>query len=275
MTEQNTQTKKKTIMVSHILIAINVLVYLFIQINGGNTTANFIQYGAKYNYGIYSGEYYRLLTSMFLHGDITHLLFNSWALYILGRDVELIFGKGKFLIIYFIAGLTGSAFSFLLNDAIGVGASGGIFGLLGAHIYLYILKPDVYKRIFGTDMFMIIGFNLIYGFVNPNIDSVAHIAGMVGGCIAAFSVGVKFDKRFDMRKITASIVAPLLIILALFLGINSFENSVDFYIYTAIEQLNAGNIEGLNTLYEGQTLFPYDERLNSIIQSVEETLNSN
>lgn len=273
MTEASTY--KKPLMVSHILIGINILVFIFVFINGGTTTTNFIRFGAKYNYGIFNGEHYRLLTSMFLHGDITHLLFNSWALYILGRDVEMIFGKKKFLILYFAAGLTGSVFSYLLNDSVGVGASGGIFGLLGAHIYLYILKPDAYKRIFGTDMFVLIGFNLIYGFMRPNIDNVAHIAGLIGGCIAAFAVGVRFDSKINTRKIIALTSIIILISGGLLLGDYSYENSVQFYIDKAMDQLNNNDIAGIETLYQGQKKYPDDENLNNIIQSIEKWIEEN
>ena len=99
-----------------------------------------ILFGAKYNPLILEGEWWRLITPMFLHIGLIHLVMNSFALYYLGTAVERIYGRYRFLFIYLFAGFAGTLASFLFSpDSISAGASGGIFGLFGALLFFGIL----------------------------------------------------------------------------------------------------------------------------------------
>ena len=126
----------KRLTLTEILISINVAMFILTQIVDMATGDGLLRLGAKVNALIGLGEYWRLLSAMFLHADLMHLIFNMMALYILGKDIERFFGKKKFLAIYFLSGLVGSAASYLLVENISVGASGAIFGLMGANLFL-------------------------------------------------------------------------------------------------------------------------------------------
>ncbi|MEI2690277.1 MAG: rhomboid family intramembrane serine protease [Anaerolineae bacterium] len=139
-----------------ILLGVNVAVFLAMTLfgalnglglNGSQDTRVLLIFGAMQNQMIAAGEFHRLLTSMFLHIGLIHLLFNSYALYVVGQDVERLYGSARFLVIYFLAGLGGSLASFVLGTgAISAGASGAIFGLFGASIAYFSL----HRKTFGA-----------------------------------------------------------------------------------------------------------------------------
>lgn len=142
--------------------------------------------GAKDNAAIFlGGEYYRLLTAMFLHGGLLHLAFNSWALYVLGQEVERLFGTGRFVAIYFISGLAGSVASYALTPSNSVGASGAIFGLIGALAVFYYASRAVLGQLARAQLgslITVLMINLFIGFSSPGIiDNVAHLGGLLGG----------------------------------------------------------------------------------------------
>jgi len=119
----------RTLKITHIILAVNVLIAIVMFFAGNlsafrSQTYLFIRFGAQYGPLVSDGEWYRLITAIFVHGGLLHLLFNSYALYQLGHLVEGIFGQRKFLGIYFLCGLSGSVFSYFLNyQQVGVGES--------------------------------------------------------------------------------------------------------------------------------------------------------
>ncbi len=130
------------------------------------------------------GEYYRLFTSMFMHADFVHLLCNLLALVIFGGRVEKYMGSLNLLFIFFIGGLTGNVLTIMFSNAVSVGASGGIFALIGA---LYTLTKKFNKSVDGLSshlFFMYILINVGLGFLIPNINNLAHIGGLIFGLIA-------------------------------------------------------------------------------------------
>lgn len=172
-----------------ILIAINIVFFLVSVLLSGSVgdieTRVLVALGAKENYRIDHGEYYRLLTSMFLHGGIIHIAFNMYALYSIGNLVEQIYGTKKYLIIYFASGLLASFTSYKLSPYVSIGASGAIFGLLGAcAVFAYKEKERIGKD-FLIDMASVIFLNVIIGLTMSNIDNVAHFGGLFGGVIIA------------------------------------------------------------------------------------------
>lgn len=196
------------------ITAINIILWLIMEADGSSTDiSTLIKYGAKYNILIMEGQYWRLFTSMFLHIGIAHLLFNSYALINFGRLVEKIYGKFKFLIIYIASGLIGSIASFALSPAISAGASGAIFGLMGALLFYYKKRPKLSSQIFGPNLFMVIAFNLFYGFTQSNIDNYAHIGGLVGGFLAASGLGLFYDRKINFKKFIS-----LVLLLSLLFG---------------------------------------------------------
>jgi rhomboid protease GluP len=176
----------------YLLLAVNLLLFILTIMSGDSQDVEtLIRMGAKYNPLIWLGEWWRLLTSLFLHAGFLHFFMNSYALYQLGVVVERLFGQARFFFIYFFSGISGSAASTLFRpEAISVGASGAIFGLFGALVYFGIRKPVVSRRFFGRSLWMTIGINLLLGFTIPGIDYVAHLGGLFGGLLCAAAVGL-------------------------------------------------------------------------------------
>ncbi|MPQ44041.1 rhomboid family intramembrane serine protease [Clostridium tarantellae] len=178
-----------------ILMAINILVFIGSVLVSTFFTGRFFSnllevnprvlyiLGAKDTVSIlYGGEYYRLITSMFLHGGLLHLAFNMYALYALGDTIEMIYGRVKYIIIYFFSGIMASIFSTIFASRyIGVGASGAIFGLLGAAlVYAFYEKHRIGKHFF-TNIIVVILTNAFIGLSIPNIDNSAHLGGLISG----------------------------------------------------------------------------------------------
>ncbi|MBA3946290.1 MAG: rhomboid family intramembrane serine protease [Herpetosiphonaceae bacterium] len=158
--------------------------------------------GAKWSPAIVGGQYWRLLTPMILHGGLIHLLFNSYALYILGPQVERVFGTWRFLVIYLIAGFAGNIASFVIApSSLAIGASGAIFGLIGAlAAWSYAARDFIGRQASQAQLRQLIGvavFNLILGFTIANIDNSAHIGGLLAGGLAGLALAPHYavDQR--------------------------------------------------------------------------------
>ena len=159
-----------------------------VTLPGGDDTLllRLYHYGAKDNGAIADGQYWRLLSAAFLHGGIIHLLVNSWSLFTLGSLLEPVLGRSRFLATYLVSATTGSLSSWAFNSAIGVGASGAIFGLLGSALYLSWrgqterIPPTALRSLALWTIY-----NLVYGFITPTIDNAAHLGGLIGGVLCA------------------------------------------------------------------------------------------
>lgn len=184
--------------ITSILILTNVLMFILTAYLSGSifesNTSVLVYLGAKENTLIANGEYYRLISAMFLHGGIVHIGFNMYALYYLGGMVERAFGKFKFILIYFIGGIFSSLASYFFSQAVSVGASGAIFALLGA-ILVYNLRMG-YKanKAMVGNIVSVIFTNIAIGFILPNIDNFGHLGGLAAGVVVTFLI-INFDKR--------------------------------------------------------------------------------
>jgi len=145
------------------------------------------------------GEVYRLLTAMFLHGSLGHIFFNVYAIYIFGKSVEPIFGRVRYLLIYLLGGLTGSAASLSLGglDSASVGASGAVFAIFAAygwHLYQHRqLYPNVKAQL--QHMLFLIVINLAIGFFpGSRIDNWGHLGGMLSGLALAWRIGPRLSR---------------------------------------------------------------------------------
>jgi rhomboid protease GluP len=193
-----------------VLLTLNIAIFAIptllqlvgVQVNGVPINDYLLFLGAKDNEGIkLRGEYYRFLTSMFLHGGLLHILFNAWALYALGPETERIYGTARFLAIYFLAGLAGGVASYAFSPYPAVGASGAIFGLIGALAVFYYtsrtLLGDAARQQLGS-LITVIMINLFIGFSSGGlIDNFAHLGGLAGGAVAAWLLAPRFavDER--------------------------------------------------------------------------------
>lgn len=167
------------------LMAINVAVWLAMEAVGSSTdTRTLVRFGAKVNQLIAQGEYFRLLTPIFVHIGLTHLLFNSFALLSFGRLAEIIYGHSRFLAIYLVSGITGVVLSYCFSRSLSAGASGAIFGVAGALVMFYVFNrgvPAVSSQGELTSMIVVLVINGIFGVVQPGIDNWGHAGGLVGG----------------------------------------------------------------------------------------------
>lgn len=150
--------------------------------------------GAKYSPLIYDGEVWRLITSAFLHGSFLHIACNMYMLYIIGPQIEQVYGKVKYLVIYLVSCITSSTLSLIINpDSISVGASGGIFGLMGAMLAFALIERKNINKEYINGLIKTIGINLVIGLIVINIDNAAHIGGFLGGIVLG-SILYKFTK---------------------------------------------------------------------------------
>ncbi|WP_409070193.1 rhomboid family intramembrane serine protease [Clostridium sp. FAM 1755] len=184
--ENNIDSHEKAA-ITKIIIGINIFMYLITAFLSKSILSSDIRVlvflGAKANSFINNGEYYRLITSMFLHGGLIHLALNMYALNSIGPLIENYFGKVKYLIIYFISGILSSYFSYLFSPSVSIGASGAIFGVLGATLIIAYKNRKRGGKEFLNNIISVIVVNLILGFSIPNVDNFGHIGGLIGGII--------------------------------------------------------------------------------------------
>lgn len=191
------------VLLTWLLIAINGAVWLLMELNGGSENgATLIAFGAKVNPLIDQGEVWRLFTAMFLHIGIFHLAVNSYSLYNVGSLLERFIGSARFIVVYILAGLCGSFASYLFSPrSISAGASGAIFGLLGALGVFFFLHRDLFGAA-ANRILMNIGvvalLNLSLGLRLSGIDNFAHMGGLLGGLIVGLLVSPRYRVERDL-----------------------------------------------------------------------------
>ena len=186
---------------TYVFMIIQVVVFLLMELKGGSTnSATLIEFGAKSSPYILQGEWWRFFTPMVIHIGFVHLLMNTISLYLIGSEVERIYGNTRFLIIYLFAGFSGTLASFMMTPNLAAGASGAIFGCFGALLYFGSVYPKLFFRTMGSSVIVLIIINLVYGFAVPGIDNAGHIGGLIGGFLAAGIVSLP-KKKFIMRQL--------------------------------------------------------------------------
>jgi rhomboid protease GluP len=196
---------------TYILIAVNVIVYIYTSWVGGNflETNSFLiyQYGQVGGLVIYGGACYQLLTSMFIHASIVHIAGNMIFLLVFGLRGEEMFSLPEYLTIYLLGGLVGNLLSllFLPFNVPSVGASGAIFAMFGAAIIH--ARRSVGQSIIGA---LIFGFFLLFLSAAPDVNNLAHIGGLVFGLIIGYVLAAR-RKRGTQLKTTYSYGNPLAI----------------------------------------------------------------
>ncbi len=186
--------------VTRILVGINVLIYLIELATGAGVNANtgwIFNHGALFGPLVASGDWWRLITAAFLHYGPIHLGLNMLALWWLGGPVELAIGRLRFLCLYVAAGLAGSAGALIANpNSVTVGASGAIFGLLGAGL---ILEYRATGRLAGNYLTLIV-INIAFTLAVPNISIGGHLGGLIAGIVGLLVLTGLNNVRLDFRK---------------------------------------------------------------------------
>jgi rhomboid protease GluP len=161
---------------------------------------------------VVGGEWWRLVSAIFLHGSMTHLLMNMFSLYIVGRPTELYFSTKEYLILYFTTAILGGLVSISIHPlSVSIGASGAIFGIFGALSgYLFAFRDRLGKQAHQLmkEFGVIIGINLVLGLSIPNIDMGAHIGGLISGIIGGFIVA-KYPQKLWLFLLLAISVMVL------------------------------------------------------------------
>jgi membrane associated rhomboid family serine protease len=199
---------------TYALIAINVVVFLIelagagggLSVGSGSTVfRDFSLFGPA----VAEGEWYRLVTSGFLHVSIIHIGFNMFLLLILGRLLEPALGTPRFLVLYFASLLAGSLGALVAQpDAHTVGASGAVFGLAGA--VFVIARGRGMNQLAGEIGFLIV-FNLVWSFIGPNISVGGHIGGLIGGVICAAAIVAGEQGLLGRNRLPLEIAAMVLV----------------------------------------------------------------
>ena len=220
-TEETNKSYEKTfspkkIVITPMLILICIAMFVFTIMSQGSgllsdlTTETAVKFGANVMSKLQSGELWRLFTYMFLHGSIMHIVLNMYSLYVIGSQMETFIGKTKYIIVYILSGITGGLLSSVLSGNVSVGASGAIFGLLGAMLYFGYHYRTYLGGVIKSQIIPIIALNILIGFMQPNVDNFCHIGGLVGGLLAMMALGVE-DKSSPVERINGGVCLAILI----------------------------------------------------------------
>ncbi|RHW34868.1 rhomboid family intramembrane serine protease [Neobacillus notoginsengisoli] len=173
-----------------VIIAIHLALYL------ASTLPIFPNYWffdnfAGVNLYITHGEYWRLLTPIFLHGGFTHLLFNSFSLVLFGPGLERMLGRGKFIFVYLVSGIAANFATYLLEPLTyrHVGSSGAIFGLFGYYVSIVLLRKRTMSRQDSQTIVTIAAISIVMTFLQPNINITAHLFGLLAGFLLGAATG--------------------------------------------------------------------------------------
>ncbi len=211
-----------SMVVTQIFFGINVAVFLGMLFAGVSIMDNpasqdLVRWGANFGPYTLGGQWWRLLTCVFVHGSLLHIAFNMWCLWDLGALAESLYGHWTFAIVYLLAGIGGSLGSVFWNpNVLSVGASGAIFGIAGALIASFYLGEFSLPRaaIAGTlrSVVTFVGYNLVFGAVMSRVDNAAHIGGLVTGLVLGALIAKLAPNQDDSSRRFAVLALALVLI---------------------------------------------------------------
>ena len=216
-------------MATYVILGFTVLIYLLQMASTAILNNDLpLMLGARANDLIRSGQWWRFITPVFLHGSVMHIFFNMYALLSIGSFLERHFGHGRFVLLYFLGAFAGNVFSFLLTTGYSVGASTAVFGLVAAEVIFFYQNRKLFggqaKNAISNAVFIIV-VNLLIG-MSPGIDNWGHVGGLLGGAMFAWFAGPSWkvagiypdfhleDKR-ELREITTGASVTVLVFGAL------------------------------------------------------------
>jgi membrane associated rhomboid family serine protease len=217
--------------VTRALVVILIVVFAFEVLKGGADSLlsgpspdSLVQMGGSVGALIAAGQYWRLITPMFLHAGLLHLFFNAYALWIFGSMLEPDIGSSRFLVSYLVTGFAASAasYAFLDPQTVGIGASGAIFGIFGVFLVYNYRRRDTALGLARLRMgLVLLAINALLGFTIAGIDWRAH----VGGLIAGLAIGVAVDARGrdDYRRV--AFIAGVIVVLAASVGLAAWRTA--------------------------------------------------
>lgn len=216
-TQINELFSPKKPIVTYLLVSLMIIAFILMYVLGNGS----LDTNTLYSFGglVKEGSFLRLFTSMFLHIGIIHLVMNTWALILLGKQTESFYGHFKALIIFIFSGIVGNLLSVILmgSNTISAGASGAIFGLMGALLYFAINQRTYMGEALKREILPVIIVNLIFGFMLTEINMYAHIGGLIGGILISTALGIKY-KSSKFEKVNGWIASVILILFLTYLA---------------------------------------------------------
>lgn len=202
------------------ILLVNAIVFILMGIESGSilmpSSEVIISFGAKDSMRLISGEWWRLITPVFVHIGLIHFLFNSYAIYILGLQLEPVIGAKYLIPIYFVAGFCGNVASALFTVGISAGASSAIFGMLGCG---WVIEKAIGRHVKAhtghkpaRGMYTSLVFvNLVLGFMIPAIDNAAHIGGLLAGIFLTYAILFIMPNRLQKRHVARGVAVIALV----------------------------------------------------------------
>ena len=197
--------RRKKAYVNFSFIAVNVIYFLYLETTGSTENTEFmVSHGAMYApYVLEGGEYFRLLTSIFMHFGINHIMNNMLILFILGDNLERALGHVKYFFFYLLCGVGANILSMIINigeyrTIVSAGASGAIFGVIGGLLYAVAVNRGRLEGLSTRQLVVVIVCSLYFGFSSTGVDNAAHIAGLVIGIFMGLILYRKPKKRINV-----------------------------------------------------------------------------
>jgi rhomboid protease GluP len=230
---------------------------------GSMNEQTLMAFGVKANPAIAQGQWWRFVTPVFIHIGWLHIIFNSYALWIVGPQVEKLYGSARFVILYVITGVAGVVGSYLFHPfAISAGASGAIFGLFGVLLVFGIRYresiPPFFKRAVGTGVLPVILINLVIGLTIPGIDNSAHIGGLIAGAVLAAVVPFQKPGAEEAPAFRAVQMILLALIAVCFFNVAKKYDGP----HLAIANLRRGLVPAIPTLTSGSSSQEFLDAIN-------------
>ncbi len=183
------RTYRRTAYVNLTIIAVNFIYFGYLEVIGSTESSMFmIAHGAMFVPLVLQGEYWRLLTAVFMHFGIGHIINNMIVLYVLGDNLERALGSFKYLIFYLVCGIGANAASMLFEiqtdaAAVSAGASGAVFGVVGGLIYAVAVNRGRLEDLSTRQLVIMAALSLYFGFTSAGVNNVAHVAGLALGIV--------------------------------------------------------------------------------------------
>ncbi len=252
------------------LVLIGLMFVAELALGGSQNQETLRRLGAQVNPLVAMGELWRLVAAMFLHIGLQHILFNGWALFSVGREVEAMYGSVWFTVIYLLAGLAGNIGYYWLGDSVlSAGASGAVFGLIGAEAAFFLRNRELFGKLGSQrlgNLGVLIAINLVFGFTVPGINNIAHLGGLIMGFGLGLLLAPRFavewrlegigvqghvaDRQRKVVRLVAALVAAALLFGGWELGNARWQNNAETLRTQAYAALSAGERDTARQLFE-------------------------
>ncbi|MBP1990350.1 rhomboid family intramembrane serine protease [Paenibacillus eucommiae] len=188
--------------ITSLLILANIVMLILMEISGSSQESiTLLKFGALFDLPDIQPEAWRYVSAIFLHIGVTHLLFNCFALCVFAPPLELMLGKWRYALLYVVCGIFGNLMSQWMHKDyfVSAGASGAIFGIYGAYLFLALFRKDIIDSQTKKTIATIIGVGFISSIVVPNVDLYAHLGGFIGGLVVMALISLSIRRRYRKR----------------------------------------------------------------------------